>query len=80
MIYPNPANDYFQISDNEITSSGDYDITLSDLAGKILYNRKSNQLSKIRVSTVELNGGLYLLKVTDNNIHRTHNNKLIIVR
>ena len=60
-IYPNPANDYVQLSG---LTPGD-DLTVKDLQGKTVISFKVTNAQK-RISTVELKTGMYIISTTNN--------------
>ena len=57
-IYPNPATDQLTIE----LPSEIYDVTIFDMAGKIVFNQKS--ASTIKVNLSRLNSGIYLIKLS----------------
>ncbi|HEX5151303.1 MAG TPA: T9SS type A sorting domain-containing protein [Parafilimonas sp.] len=64
-VYPNPAKDILNI--NLLQSSGNYNITISDIAGRTLkqFNAIGKQ-KKISVPVGELQSGIYLVTIHSN--------------
>lgn len=63
IVYPNPSNGEFNLKTN---MESDYSITVYNLSGKIIINRKSNNSNEI----IDLNGysdGMYLLRISGKN-------------
>ncbi len=65
-IYPNPAIDFIEIStENQLSSSV---VTITDLNGKILFEKKpETESNKIDVSGLQ--AGIYFVNIKDNNGH-----------
>ena len=61
-IYPNPANDYIQISANNDQLS---EISIFDLSGKKVIEKKFN--NNISLNIKYLQSGIYTIKITDKN-------------
>lgn len=62
-IYPNPANEYFIINNNDVFS----EISLSDLNGTFLEIEVEKNIDKLIVSTENIPSGVYLLHLKNLN-------------
>ncbi len=78
-VYPNPTNDYANVSFS-LNNAADVNITVTDLSGKVVY---SNVLGKIAAGTTEvvlntaaLSNGVYMINVAVDN--RISTEKLIV--
>ena len=69
-VYPNPASSSLNVS-FELDNSSEYNITVTDLSGKVVYNTKSNKgnigSNTMTIDTKSLNNGMYVLNITTNN-------------
>jgi len=72
-LYPNPANDYLRF---EIPGMAGANIEIYDYCGRTVLHEKISQSQDIDISM--LNAGMYLVKVTSNNINEFE--KIIIRR
>ena len=81
-IYPNPVfGSQFKITfDNKAT--GDYNITLTDVQGKIIMTRKVFVRSAGQVETIQLKtkpaNGMYMIKVNNANKKSVYSDKIVI--
>ena len=81
-IYPNPVfGSQFKITfDNKAT--GDYNITLTDVQGKIIMTRKVFVRSAGQVETIQLKtkpaNGIYMIKVNNANKKSVYSDKIVI--
>lgn len=69
-LYPNPANNSVQVSYNpeKLGSNGNITIQLTDLSGKIVYQRSAQYSPNVQVESLDLSGlndGMYLLHVNN---------------
>jgi len=62
-IFPNPVNDYLQITSTRLESG--WRFTLFDLNGTMLLQSSVNQLNDGRVDMSFLKAGVYMLSITD---------------
>jgi mannan endo-1,4-beta-mannosidase len=67
-IYPNPASQSITISFNPDTFSGKVKVSLTDLAGKTVYQNKSVK-DQLVVNTSGLIKGVYIVKASDGERH-----------
>ena len=65
-IYPNPNNGKFHIHFNHHVES-DLNFSLHDNLGKIIYRKKlnSNEINDHFINTGQLSGGIYIVKISD---------------
>jgi hypothetical protein len=64
-VYPNPSSDIFNINLNNIPK---YDIILSDITGKILFEDKNtNGVTNYTLNLDRFSNGIYFLKVLTKN-------------
>jgi hypothetical protein len=64
-VYPNPSSDIFNIYLNNIPK---YDIILSDITGKILFEDKNtNGVTNYTLNLDRFSNGIYFLKVLTKN-------------
>ncbi len=66
-VFPNPNNGAFTISLNALGSNY-IDIEVFDLRGRLIFNKKFNNMTSIFYETIDLNNvqsGMYLLTVSD---------------
>jgi len=61
-IYPNPANDFIHISGDNLNRNCHYEIL--DISGKLI---QKGQLSENRITTGNLQTGIYIVKIYDDN-------------
>lgn len=61
-VYPNPATNYVKV----ISETKDLDLTLTDLSGKTLLNKKTNS-TETSINFSDYAAGIYLLNITKNN-------------
>lgn len=73
-LYPNPANDFFTVTNNNGTIA---EVNIFDISGKRIYSNSENQTSEININTSAFAKGLYLIEITTNDNHKI-NKKLII--
>ena len=63
-IYPNPNQGEFTL--NTMKTNGEISIEISDINGKLIYNKTRNGLdNKLQISNIER--GVYFIKVSSNN-------------
>jgi hypothetical protein len=76
-IYPNPNNGNF-IIDFGNNDSNNFDISITDLAGKNIFNL--NQVSKqiLSLSLNEISSGIYIIHIYDTNNNKINYFKIII--
>jgi len=72
-VYPNPTSDFITIRNSEEMQM----VEIYDLAGRVLYSSDA-QILESRVDVSNFNQGIYILRVTSNNI--TTNTKFNIIR
>jgi hypothetical protein len=60
-IFPNPASSYFTVTAGQEAMKG---ISIIDVSGKIIRQVVNNGSSAIRISSVNLAAGIYIIKVT----------------
>lgn len=65
--YPNPVKNNVQV---KVSGSENGDITLSDIAGRVIYQSKVTG-SEINIDLNKLSEGVYFIKYTDNNLTKT---------
>lgn len=72
-LFPNPANNNFKISSNEVISL----VEITDLSGRVIYNSEINQNSLV-LDTRDFSNNIYLVRcvINGNNII----NKLVVTR
>jgi hypothetical protein len=64
-IYPNPNNGLFTITNSQEMT----DVVITDLQGKIVYNRRNINLNKVNVELNDLERGMYMINIkTENDI------------
>jgi hypothetical protein len=70
-IYPNPADTYTIIQSSQFEPGADrFDVYMMDVRGKIVFHESIKAAllrSGLKISTGKLAGGLYLLKISNNN-------------
>ncbi len=74
IIFPNPAKDIINLQFRNV--SGDVDVLVVDLAGKVVSNQKISAAyaTSYALNTSDLNNGSYIMTVTqDGNVLRTEN-------
>ena len=72
-VYPNPTNNQFTV---ELVNANLKNVQLLDLSGKLIINKKPNYSNKLTLKTLNLNSGIYLIRIlSDNGII---NSKVII--
>ncbi|WP_420573096.1 PQQ-dependent sugar dehydrogenase [Kordia sp.] len=64
-LYPNPANDYFQIS-NQNTASQIKEVVIYSLNGKLISTRRISTENQ-KITTDKLSNGIYIVQLTSNN-------------
>jgi hypothetical protein len=78
-IYPNPANDYFDLN-FKLNESDDVDVTIYDINARIVKAKKfrnyNNTLFNERFSTDSLEPGIYLVNISNGS--RVTTEKLVI--
>ncbi len=75
-IFPNPANDIVNI-DLDASHTGFHTLTMTDMAGKLLYSRELNNLDpNLQLQTNDYPKGIYLIKLTG--VNQTFTQKLVI--
>lgn len=69
-VYPNPCQDYFNISLTKYNEDEDdnsiYSVQLFDISGRLLYSKEMNDLDDDNIQTVNFDSGMYLLKILQN--------------
>lgn len=63
-VHPNPANDYFEITNN---SQNPISVNIYDLLGNRVITAESSQLKKQSFSLASLNSGVYLVELKSDN-------------
>ena len=64
-IYPNPNNGLFTITNSQEMT----DVVITDLQGKIVYNSRNINLTKVNVELNDLERGMYMINIkTENDI------------
>lgn len=81
-VFPNPVTgNQFRMSFDDNTP-GNYNIVLSDLAGRVLFTKVVNVQAKRQVETISLKSkpaqGMYLIKVIDSEKKTIFSDKLLI--
>lgn len=61
-VYPNPFENQFVIKGNDIN-----EISIYDLSGRMVISRKYNSGNDVSISSENLNGGVYFIKITTGN-------------
>ena len=64
-IFPNPTTDFINIQNSALQGSN-YKITLTDISGKILFE-KNNCSGNETINLIEFNSGFYFLNIISNN-------------
>jgi len=64
-IYPNPATNYVTISFTNKKVNGKVQLTLFELAGKIVYKSELGKDKSLKLFTGDLNKGFYMVKLSD---------------
>ena len=59
--YPNPASSMITV--NTVGISGDYNVRVTDVLGKVVYSDEANAIKKIDVSNFK--NGVYLITVSE---------------
>lgn len=59
-LFPNPVNDILNVS---VTGALMEEIQIMNLLGEVVLDTKTNKVTQIQISTSELTGGVYLVKV-----------------
>lgn len=67
-VYPNPFTNYLNI--DLLNSEKGALIEIFDISGRIVYQKKSNHNSTLRIDTEELLTGLYLLKISSDSTYK----------
>lgn len=75
VIYPNPSNGVFTVQFIDFTVT-DYSITVTDVAGRIIYTANDSG-SEHTLDLTEVANGAYMLRISSNEIQTT---KTIVVR
>ena len=66
-IYPNPANEYFIVNPGSHTSTG-LQLELYNSLGTLLMDKYLNNALLTRISTADLQPGIYLYRISDDKI------------
>ena len=66
-IYPNPAGDYLQLQNVCNDCSGNIQIQIADIQGRIVAEFVKPNADQIRIATTGVESGIYILNVLDNN-------------
>jgi len=61
--YPNPTEDIFTISISDVMKVKNIELTVFDVAGRIVYSRKYNPQSNISIDVRDLYSGMYFVKL-----------------
>ncbi|MFZ4800073.1 MAG: T9SS type A sorting domain-containing protein [Bacteroidia bacterium] len=64
-VYPNPANNNIFIKLNNITTTQENTISLTDVTGKIVIIKKTNNNGVIEIDTQNLSNGVYFVQLTN---------------
>lgn len=73
-VYPNPVQDELTV---EFAHSGDYNIMITDVIGKVIYNNPVSATGKIKVPMAGYAAGVYLIQVADSKGAAILKNKII---
>jgi hypothetical protein len=76
-VYPNPTNGNFYVVNN-LTEQKDHHLTLTDLSGKIIFYKKMNTSSSLKINIPEIKPGLYLLTIKSTNGATVYSKKMSI--
>lgn len=71
-IYPNPTSNYLNIQGNELS-----EIKIFDINGKLIENRKLNNVNTAKIDCSNIEQGIYFISITDSKSNII-NKKLII--
>jgi hypothetical protein len=63
-VYPNPANDYFEITND---SQNTLSVNIYDILGNKVITSKTSRLKKQSFSLANLNSGVYLVELKSDN-------------
>jgi len=74
-IFPNPASQSFTLTVNE-PGSNNYQVLITDLSGKALFNKQYTTLNNEQIDCSNLNNGLYIITISNGSSVTTQ--KLII--
>ena len=74
-IYPNPANNNFNIQFKEVPTK-EYLVSIIDMKGNQIYNERINKPKKNHIIDAKLNKGLYVICITVSG--NTYTDKVII--
>ncbi|RLD43584.1 MAG: hypothetical protein DRI86_09670 [Bacteroidetes bacterium] len=61
--YPNPTDDIFTINISDIMKIKNIELTVFDVAGRIVYSRKYNPRNNISIDVRDLYSGMYFVKL-----------------
>jgi len=77
-IFPNPANNYFNVTFDAATVSNEVSVKVFNTLGQVVIDRAFNNPGKFneRINISSLNSGIYFVKVGDSSVSSTR--KLII--
>jgi hypothetical protein len=77
MVYPNPSDGilYFTASNMGIES---YTVMVYDISGKVIFTKAYSDGEKVNSLDLNLNNGIYLIQLTDNNNGDVYKQKFII--
>ncbi len=76
LLFPNPANNYFTIALKN--TNKEVEVTITDIAGKIIYTTTATETQKIEVNTKDFAEGVYLVRVQTEELSKTE--KLIVTK
>ena len=75
-IYPNPATEYFQVEWPPMTSTEEWELSLMDLHGRIIYRSPGSESIH---NIGHLREGIYILRMTQKGVQQL-SRKLMIIR
>lgn len=79
-VYPNPATDYINLNMNNFQNTSVAEVSLVDLNGRLIYNKKLDNLKENNSFNIDLSSisaGIYIMKIS-NNGNNIYYEKLII--
>jgi hypothetical protein len=77
-IYPNPAKETFVI---EFESSGDWEVRIIDIHGKVMKRQKAERISRMQFDSGNLPAGLYYVIAIENQYSKLMSaSKIVIIR
>ncbi len=77
MIYPNPGSNDFNLSIAQ-SEETDLDISISDMAGKVVYQNKHHVVNALTHFEIDVANGIYMVRIHDLNTQQYLIKKLVV--